>query len=91
MEGTINDLKCREVVNICDGTRMGYVEDVQIDLCLGRITAIVVPGQRRLMNVLGRRENIVIPWSAIRNIGDDIVLVDMPQRPCGGTREWESR
>ena len=28
----IADLRCKEVINLCDGCRMGYVGDVEIDV-----------------------------------------------------------
>ena len=59
-----SSLKCREVVNICDGARPG------------RIAAIVVPGPCKFLGVAGRRDDYVIPWQCIQRIGDDIILID---------------
>lgn len=73
------DLRLREVINIHDGTRYGYVCDVELDYQTGRIRSIIIPGSARLMGFLGRREDIVIPWECIRKIGDDIILVDVPE------------
>ena len=39
---SINDLKDKEVINICDGKRLGYINDVEIDICAGCVLAIVV-------------------------------------------------
>ena len=38
------DFKHKEVVNITDGKRLGYVQDVCADLETGVITSIIVPG-----------------------------------------------
>ena len=38
------DFKHKEVINICDGKRLGYVQDVCADLESGTITSIIVPG-----------------------------------------------
>ena len=73
---TVTDLRCKEVINICDGTRLGFVSDVHIDLCTGRVVALAVPGRRSLRALFGKDGDCVIPWSAIRNIGDDIILVE---------------
>ena len=72
-------LKCKEVITVCDGCRLGYVSDVEVDCQCGRILAIVVPGACKYFGVLGRRDDFVIPWQCIRRIGDDIILVDAPQ------------
>ena len=64
----------KEVINSCDGRRLGYVTDIQFDVCDGRITAIVVPIKGGFLGCGG--ENIVIPWEKICKIGEDIILVD---------------
>ncbi|MBQ2932797.1 MAG: YlmC/YmxH family sporulation protein [Clostridia bacterium] len=73
---SINELKTKEVINVSDGARLGFVSDVEIDLKDGRLTAIVVPGAYRLMGFLGRDEDIVIKWENIKKIGDDIIIID---------------
>ena len=52
-----SSLKCREVVNICDGARLGFVSDVEVDLKTGRIAAIVVPGPCKFLGVAVRRDD----------------------------------
>ena len=37
------DFKHKEVININDGKRLGYVQDVCADLKSGHITSIIVP------------------------------------------------
>ena len=39
-----SELHCREVINLCDGARLGEVCDLVFDPVCGQITAIVVPG-----------------------------------------------
>ena len=39
------DFKHKEVVNINDGKRLGFVQDVTADLETGVITTIIVPRQ----------------------------------------------
>ena len=43
---TFSDLKCKEVINVCDGGRLGCVTDLELDLCTGTILSIIVPGER---------------------------------------------
>lgn len=40
------DFKHKEVINVCDGKRLGYVQDVCADLETGRITSIMVARKR---------------------------------------------
>lgn len=68
--------KQKEVINLNDGKRLGYVQDVEADFESGEITAIVVPGTQKLFSV-GNKNDIVIPWSKIKRIGEDIILVEI--------------
>ena len=72
-----SSLKCKEVVNICDGARLGFVTDVEVDIKNGRIVAIIVPGPCKFFGMIGRRDDFVIPWNCIRQIGDDIILIEV--------------
>lgn len=69
-------LRCKEVVSICSGCRLGFVSDVEVDWSVGRILALVVPGPGRCFGLLGRQEDLVIPWCSVRRIGNDIILVE---------------
>ena len=72
------DFKHKEVINICDGKRLGFVQDVCADLDTGRITSIIVPGgTNRLMNLFSNSNDIVIPWEQIKCIGEDLILVEL--------------
>jgi len=71
------DFRHKEVVNINNGKRLGYVQDVCADLETGRITSIIVPGSKKMMNIFSKDDDIVIEWDRIKCIGDDIILVDI--------------
>ena len=76
------DLCCKEVICVRDGRRLGFITDVVVEVPDGQICAIIVPGPCRLFGVLGRQEDFRIPWSCIRRIGPDIVLVDIKVDEC---------
>lgn len=71
------DFKHKEVVNIVDGKRLGFVKDVTADLESGVITSIIVPGNSKLLNLFAGNNDIVIPWQDIKCIGEDIILVEI--------------
>ena len=75
----ICDLREKEVINICDGERLGFVEDVEFDLCTGKITHIIVPGPCKFFGVLGREEEYVIEICHICKIGTDLILARYKQ------------
>ena len=71
-------LKNREVINIRDGRSLGFICDIEVNLELGTIEGIVIPGGKRLFSFLGPKEDDqLIRWDRIRTIGDDVVLVDV--------------
>ena len=45
------DFKHKEVINIKDGKRLGFVQDVCADLESGMITSIIVPGNNKILNM----------------------------------------
>ena len=48
-------LQYKEVIDITDGTRYGFVGDVELNSDRGSIEGIVVRGRPRLLGLLGRR------------------------------------
>ena len=71
------DFKHKEVINISDGKRLGFVQDVTADLESGLITSIIVPGNTKILNMFSGNSDIIIPWQKIRCIGDDVILVEI--------------
>ncbi len=72
------DFKHKEVINIVDGKKLGYVQDVCADLETGTITSIIVPGEsNKLLNIFASNNEIIIPWDKIKCIGDELILVEI--------------
>ena len=63
---TFSELRCREVINIQDGARLGQVSDLEIDLCTGTVMGLMVPGERRGLGLLRNREGLCIPFARIK-------------------------
>ena len=76
MIARITDMHDKEVINICDGTRLGFVDDMEVDTCTAQITALVICGHGRFFGVLGHSPDIVIQWKDIEVIGDETILVN---------------
>ena len=73
----IEDLKQKEVINIQDGSRLGFVSDVDINVKTGCIINIIVDGPCKVFGLFGKDTEYVINWCDIKKIGDDIILVDV--------------
>ena len=78
MECRVSELRYKEIINVSDGSRYGWVGDVEVDLDSGQVRALVVPGRLRLFGLLGREEDRVFPWEAVRRFGAATILVETP-------------
>ena len=72
------DLRRLEVVNLCDGARLGYACDFEFDCEDARILALIIPGSCGLFG-WGKEDDLIIPWHMIECIGEDTVLVKLSQ------------
>ena len=77
-----SDLRCKEVICVADGRRLGFVCDIQLEIPDGCVKAILVPGPCRILGLFGRRDDFIIPFSCIKRIGPDIILVDIKPDEC---------
>ena len=90
MECRVSELRYKEIINVSDGSRYGWVGDVEVDLESGQVRALVVPGRLRLFGLLGSTPAKVrvyieepgdgqpFPWEAVRRFGADTILVETP-------------
>lgn len=76
----ISDFRQKEVINVGDGRRLGFIYDAELDGEKGVIEAFVIPGQGRLLGLFGKENDYIIPWDSIVKIGDDIVLVELDKK-----------
>lgn len=76
----VADLQKKEVINISDGKRLGFLYDIEIDLKNGVVGSVIVPGRTRFFsffNLFGRQEEYVISFEQIKKVGEDIILVEL--------------
>ena len=70
-----DDIRKKEIINLCDGSRLGFATDFEINVCDARITALIIPCGSWFN--LGKNESIIIPWENIECIGEDTILVKL--------------
>jgi len=79
MEITFNELKDKEIVNLYDGKKLGRAIDITFDSVNGAVLGLVVPGEHKIFR---KSEDIFIPISNIKKLGEDVVLVKLsPDEP----------
>ncbi len=72
MDISFNDLRSKEIINLCDGSRMGHIVDVVFNSDSGKVTGIVAPGEKKIFK---KNSEIFIPIEKVRRIGDDVILI----------------
>lgn len=77
METSFLELRCKEVVNVVDGRRLGHIVDIIFNLENGCLQGVVVPGERNFWNVFKSGMELFIPLSQIVKVGEDAVLVEL--------------
>lgn len=85
------DFRCKEVINICDGCRLGYVGDVECRLPDGQLTALIIPGPYRFFGLFGRGEEYCIPWECINRSGTISFSLTSPFRARRSRAESTAR
>ncbi|MDR0991851.1 MAG: YlmC/YmxH family sporulation protein [Ruminococcus sp.] len=71
-------LKEKEIINITDGSKIGYPDDVEVEqIAPGEfvVTKIVVYGQPKFFGIFGREADTNINSNDIELIGRDTILV----------------
>ncbi|MGN0171707.1 MAG: YlmC/YmxH family sporulation protein [Acutalibacteraceae bacterium] len=79
----ITDMHDKEVINVCDGSRLGCVDDVEVDTCTAQLCSIVIHGQPKCFGLMGHEDDLIISWKEIEIIGEETILVNRPACHCG--------
>lgn len=66
------DLIRKEVINTCNGCRLGYVCEVEIDVVCGKVCNIFVPKPHKPFR---KAPLLCIKWDQIERISNDMILV----------------
>ena len=82
METSMEALRRKEIVNLKDGSKLGYADDAVLDVETARVLRLVVKGRARCFGLLGRQSDLLIPWEDIQVIGEDTILVSVDSLPA---------
>ncbi len=80
---TTSALFCMEVINLCDGARIGTPSALEIDSDCGKVTAIIIPIECGFFS-FGKTDVYRIPWCRIECIGEDAILVKLTAAELAG-------
>ncbi|HHY06324.1 MAG TPA: YlmC/YmxH family sporulation protein [Clostridia bacterium] len=76
----LSELIGKDIVNIQNGGRLGIVadSDLVIDTETGEIQSIILPSRSGFFSFLDRH-NFTIPWSCVKKIGNEVIIVDLDE------------
>ena len=63
----ICELREKEVVNVCDGERLGNICDVDFEERTGRICSLIIPGPCKVFGIIGRDSEYIIPYECVKS------------------------
>ena len=76
----LEELKHKEVINNCDCKILGFVKDIEFNICTGCIEAIIVSGPTRFCGLICCDYEYVIPHKCIEQVGPDIIMVKIDEK-----------
>lgn len=82
----LSELNGKEVINLGDGARLGVIDECEVafDEESGLVATMEVPSRGGLFGLWGEGRLASVPWSAIRRIGDEVIIVDLSE-----AGEWD--
>ncbi len=72
----------KEVINLCDCQRLGRVVDFEMDECDGRILKLMVAKSGKWCSFFAPDVEYTIDFCDIRQIGPDVILVELKGSRC---------
>lgn len=67
----------KEVINVRDGCRLGFVCDVTVNIKLGTVCCIIIPVNSGFFSLSSKKKQYVVSWCNVVQVGDDVILVDV--------------
>ncbi len=66
----------KDIINIKNGENIGRFTDVEIDTKKGRVTALYIEDNNKLLSFFNKSKSILIKWEEIVKVGLDVIVVN---------------
>ena len=73
----LSELQKKDIVNIKDGKKIGKIVDVYFDESSGYMIKFVIEKTHFVRNIFSNTDEIVIKFSQIKKMGEDVILIDI--------------
>ena len=77
MKCTLNDIRNKEIINVRDGSKLGYADDIEFDTDEMTVKSLIICGRYRLFGLLGKDDDLVVKCKDIEIIGMDTILISV--------------
>ena len=77
MKCTLSEMRNKEIINVRNGARLGYVDDIEFDTETSAVKSFIVYGRTRFFGFLGREDDLVITCDEIEIVGVDTILISV--------------
>lgn len=77
MKCTLATLRSKEIINIKNGSKLGYVDDIEVDTSDAKVLSFIVYGRLRFFGFFGKEDDIIIKCEDIQIVGTDTILVSV--------------
>lgn len=71
---SLNAIRSMEIIDIRTGCKLGFVQDLVIDIEESKIVSIIIPAEGK--NWFNKEDDIEIPWKNVIRAGMDVILVN---------------
>lgn len=78
----LSEIGGQEIINLYDGGRLGVIADIDllIDEKTGAIQSLLIPESASFISIFRDKDYIEVPWTSIRKIGQDTLIVEMDDK-----------
>ncbi|MBR1823566.1 MAG: YlmC/YmxH family sporulation protein [Ruminococcus sp.] len=73
---TLDELRRKEVIDVKTGERLGFIDDIELDISDGTAKRLIIYGGSRFFGIFGKEDDVVIRCSDIKVVGREVVLVE---------------
>lgn len=77
LECTLKELRGKEVINIFNGERLGFIDDVCFNTQNNSVKSFIIYGRERLFGLLGKQNDLLIECNQIHLVGEETILVSL--------------
>ncbi len=75
MKCTLSEIRNKEIINVKNGARLGYVDDIEFETETASVKSFIVYGRTHLFGLLGREDDLIITCDDVEIVGVDTILI----------------